>query len=90
MDYTFIIISAAVISAIALLIGLFLGFSERKFHVEVDQKEVEVRESLPGNNCGGCGYASCNDLASKIAKGEAKPKSLFPFLIYCLKQKHLI
>ena len=75
MDYTFIIISAAVISAIALIIGLFLGFSEKKFHVEVDQKEVDVRECLPGNNCGGCGFASCDDLASKIAKGEAKPNS---------------
>ncbi len=26
---------------------------------------------LPGNNCGGCGYAGCSGLAAAIAKGEA-------------------
>lgn len=67
----FILVSAAIIGAIALFIGLFLGFSEKAFHVEVDQKELDVRECLPGNNCGGCGYASCDDLAKKIALGQA-------------------
>ena len=73
MDYISIIIAAGVIAAIGLFIGLFLGFSEKAFHVEVDQKEIDIRECLPGNNCGGCGYASCDDLAKKIANGEAKP-----------------
>ena len=27
--------------------------------------------ALPGNNCGGCGYAGCANLAAAIAKGEA-------------------
>ena len=75
MNITFILISASVIAAIGLFIGLFLGFSEKAFHVEVDQKELDIRECLPGNNCGGCGYASCDDLASKLAKGEAKPNA---------------
>ena len=26
---------------------------------------------LPGNNCGGCGFAGCSGLAAAIAKGEA-------------------
>ena len=30
--------------------------SAQKFKVEVDEKEAAVREELPGNNCGGCGY----------------------------------
>ena len=69
--FEFILISAAVIGAIALFIGLFLGFSEKAFHVEVDEKEIAVRECLPGNNCGGCGYASCDDLAKKMVEGVA-------------------
>lgn len=75
MDYTFIIIAASVIGALGLFIGLFLGFSEKAFHVDVDQTEIDVRECLPGNNCGGCGYASCDDLAKKIAQGEASVSS---------------
>ena len=46
--------------------------AEIKAHVvEVDEKEVAVREQLPGNNCGGCGYPVCSGLAAAIAKGEA-------------------
>lgn len=37
----------------------------------VDEKEVAVRECLPGNNCGGCGFAGCDALAKAIAAGEA-------------------
>ena len=43
----------------------------KKFAVEVDQKEIDVRAELPGNNCGGCGYAGCDALAKAIAAGEA-------------------
>lgn len=75
MDYTFIIIAAGVIGAIGLFIGLFLGFSEKVFHIDVDQKELDIRECLPGNNCGGCGFASCDDLAKKIACGVASPST---------------
>ncbi len=75
MDIQFILIAAAVIGAIGIFIGLFLGFSEKIFHIDVDQKEVDIRECLSGNNCGGCGYASCDDLAKKIANGEAKPNT---------------
>ena len=39
--------------------------------MEVDEKEVAIREALPGNNCGGCGYPGCDGLAAAIAKGEA-------------------
>lgn len=66
-----IIIAAAVVSIAGLLLGLFLGFMGKKFAVEVDQKEIDVREALPGNNCGGCGYAGCDALAKAIAAGEA-------------------
>ena len=39
--------------------------------VEVDEKEEAICGVLPGNNCGGCGYAGCSGLAAAIAKGEA-------------------
>jgi electron transport complex protein RnfB len=69
---TGIIIAAAVVSIVGLILGLFLGFMGKKFAVEVDQKEIDVRAELPGNNCGGCGYAGCDALAKAIAAGEAE------------------
>ncbi|MDE7245819.1 MAG: RnfABCDGE type electron transport complex subunit B, partial [Oscillospiraceae bacterium] len=38
----------------------------------VDERETAVRECLPGNNCGACGYAGCDAVAAAIVKGEAK------------------
>ena len=64
-------IATAIVGGTGLFIGLFLGFAGKKFEVEVDDKEIKVRELLPGANCGGCGYAGCDALAKAIASGEA-------------------
>lgn len=72
MDIISIGIAAAVVSAIGIASGLLLGIASEKFKVEADETEIKVRELLPGNNCGGCGYPGCDGLAAAIAKGEAK------------------
>lgn len=75
MDVTSVIIATAIVAGSGLIIGLFLGFSGKKFAVEVDELEIAVSEALPGNNCGGCGYAGCDALAKAIATGEASPSA---------------
>lgn len=69
---TGIIYAAIVVGIIGILIGVFLGVASEKFKVEVDEKEILVRNELPGNNCGGCGYAGCDALAKAIAAGQAE------------------
>lgn len=71
MNVTAIILAAAVVGGTGLVIGLLLGIASEKFKVPVDEKEVAVRELLPGNNCGGCGFAGCDALAKAIVAGEA-------------------
>lgn len=66
-----ILIAAAVVGGIGILIGLFLGIAGEKLKVEVDERETLVRNELPGNNCGGCGYPGCDGLAAAIVKKEA-------------------
>ncbi len=66
-----IIITAAVITVVGLIVGIALVYTGKKFHVDVDPREAAVRECLPGNNCGACGYAGCDAMAAAIAKGEA-------------------
>ncbi len=66
-----IIIATISIGILGLLVGTFLGISGNKLAVEVNPKEEEVLEALPGNNCGGCGFAGCSGLAAAIAEGKA-------------------
>lgn len=53
-----ILIAAAIVGGTGLFIGVFLGVSGKKFAVEVDEREEAILAELPGNNCGGCGYAA--------------------------------
>lgn len=71
MDIKSIIIASVVVADVGLIIAVLLSVAEKVFHVEVDEKEIKVREALAGNNCGACGYAGCDALAKAIAKGEA-------------------
>lgn len=72
MNVSGILIAAVLVGGVGLFIGLFLGIAGIKFKVEVDEKEEAVLAALPGNNCGGCGFAGCSGLATAIAKGEAE------------------
>ena len=72
MNITGIIIAAAVVGIVGIVIGILLGIASEKFKVEVDEREILVRAELPGNNCGGCGYAGCDALAKAIVEGKAK------------------
>ncbi|MDO4787689.1 MAG: RnfABCDGE type electron transport complex subunit B [Johnsonella sp.] len=71
MNFIGILYASGVVAGVGILIGLMLGVASEKFKVEVDEKEIKIREALPGNNCGGCGYPGCDGLAKAIAKGEA-------------------
>jgi len=66
-----IVITTLVIAVIGIVVAEGLVFTDTRFRVEVDKKESDVRECLPGNNCGACGYAGCDAMAAAIAKGEA-------------------
>lgn len=66
-----VLIGGAFVGVLGLILGVALGIIGKVFFVKVDERETQVRECLPGNNCGGCGYAGCDGLAAAIAKGEA-------------------
>ena len=68
---TIIIFSIILLAVLGILIGILLGVAGKVFAVEVDERVVKVRECLPGNNCGGCGYPGCDGLADAIVAGTA-------------------
>ena len=71
MNTTIILLTALVVGAVGLIVGVVLVTAGEKFKVKVDEKEIAVRAELPGNNCGGCGYPGCDGLAAAIAQGVA-------------------
>jgi Na+-translocating ferredoxin:NAD+ oxidoreductase RNF subunit RnfB len=70
---TSILNAAAVVSSIGLIFGVLLGFASKIFAVEQDEKLPLILETLPGANCGGCGFAGCSQFAENVLAGNAKP-----------------
>ncbi len=68
---TGVILAMVIVGVTGCLIGFFLCIASEKFKVETDPREDAIIEVLPGNNCGGCGYAGCSGLAAAIVAGEA-------------------
>lgn len=68
---TEIAITAGVVSGVGLLLGIILGIAGKLLSVPVNEKELAIRDCLPGVNCGGCGYAGCDAYAQAVANGEA-------------------
>lgn len=66
-----IVIAALVLGGLGLLFGIGLTIVNKLFHVPVDQKLIDLREAMPGANCGGCGYPGCNACADAIFEGAA-------------------
>lgn len=62
-----------ILGILGLVFGLVLGYASKKFHVEVDPLIPQLREQLPGANCGGCGFTGCDAYAQALAEGTAKP-----------------
>ena len=61
-----ILAATLMVGGTGLLIGILLGIAGKKFYVEVDERETKVREALPGNYCGGCGYPGCDGAAAAV------------------------
>ncbi len=75
---TDIIIAFAVVTAVGLIAGVALALISKFFGVEEDSRVKEIRECLPGVNCGACGYKGCDDYAAALAAGEARPDLCVP------------
>ena len=61
-----------VVTTLAILFGLLLGFASVRFKVEGDPVVNQIDAILPQTQCGQCGYAGCRPYAEAIAAGEAE------------------
>ena len=66
-----IITAALILGAMGLVFGLVLTAVAKVFEIPSDPRRDAVRETLPGANCGGCGFPGCDGCADAIAAGKA-------------------
>jgi Na+-translocating ferredoxin:NAD+ oxidoreductase RNF subunit RnfB len=65
--------TAAFAAILALLLGTALCIFRKVFHVETDVLIAAVRDTLPGANCGACGFAGCDGFAAAVVSRTAPP-----------------
>lgn len=63
-----IIWTVAILTVLGLVLSLVLFWVARKFRVEEDPRIDEIEKTLPGANCGGCGFAGCRAFADAAVK----------------------
>lgn len=71
-----IIIAIVVVTVIGILCSVMLVAASHFMEVPVDEKEKNLRECLPGVNCGACGYTGCDGYAKALADGSTTKVNL--------------
>ena len=66
-----ILYTMGVLGGLGLVFGILLGLFGKVFHVPADPRVAEIREALPGANCGACGRPGCDGYAEAVAAGAA-------------------
>lgn len=70
-----ILFAVAVLGGMGLLFGLVLAIASKVFAVETNPLLEPLIETLPGANCGGCGFSGCAGYAQAVLDGKAEPGS---------------
>ena len=55
-----VLIATLIVAAIGLICAIMLVLASKFFAVPEDKRFSDIRECLPGANCGACGYAGCD------------------------------
>ncbi|MEZ4565673.1 MAG: (Fe-S)-binding protein [Desulfobacterales bacterium] len=63
MTFVTLGLAAGTMLLMALVFSYILGWANTAFHVEMDPRVDAVMDSLPGANCGGCGFIGCGEYA---------------------------
>ena len=66
-----ILIAFLVMLGVAVVAGILLLVVSHFFAVPENPKKIEIRQCLPGINCGACGFKGCDDYASAVAEKQA-------------------
>lgn len=71
-----ILIAVGIVAAVGVVAGIGLAVASVVMAVPKDEKAEQIRECLPGANCGACGFSGCDGYAAALSKGETDNTSL--------------
>ena len=66
------------IGGLSVIFGALLGFSAKRFSVKTDPKVENIKEALPGTNCGSCGFPGCAVFAEAVTKEQVNYNGCAP------------
>ena len=72
MDWFAVLKATGIMAVLGVIFGALLTVASKKFAIKVDEKVAAIRSFLPGANCSGCGYPSCDAFAEACAKEEVE------------------
>lgn len=71
-----ILIPVLICLGIAAVCAIILTVSNHFFGVKEDERFLQVRDALPGSNCGACGFSGCDGYARAICEGKTQETNL--------------
>ena len=71
-----ILIPVILLLAIGVICALLLTLASVFFGVKGDERAAEIRDCLPGANCGACGYSGCDGYAAALSEGKTTETNL--------------
>lgn len=66
-----IAIPVILVVAVGFVASVVLSYASKVFYVPVDETVLKIRAELPGANCGGCGFAGCDDYANALGEDHS-------------------
>lgn len=73
-----LLITIITVGFISLLFGILISILDKKLKIEEDPLLRQVKEILPGINCGACGFPSCEGLAKWLIENKNTSKKCIP------------
>lgn len=73
-----ILIPVGIVVAVGFIAGIILTVASKLMYVPVDQVVQDLSEALPGANCGGCGFAGCDDYAGALGADPSLSTAMCP------------
>ncbi len=71
-----IIIPLLLLLAIGAFCAVLLTLASVLFGVKEDERAHDIREALPGANCGACGFSGCDAYAKALSEGKTDKTNL--------------
>lgn len=62
--------TVVILTCLGLLLAVLLYLLAKKFKVDEDPRIDDVEKTMPGANCGGCGFAGCRAFAESAVKAD--------------------